>query len=198
VKIALWGNMSKLKGRSLETERLILRPITMDDLDALAAMFADPEVMLYLPTGSPRTREATQAELEHMVWHWQEHGFGAYAVVLKETGAVMGYCELQYLHVEPYGVTEETLPDPNEVEIGYGIDKPYWNQGYTKEAAREVLKFGFERLGLERIVAGIHDENTASRRILEGLGMVETWELNFYGDEPHFVITQEQYEANKG
>ncbi len=177
---------------TLETERLHLRPITPEDLDDLAALWSLPEVMRYLPGGVPRSLERARVELDYMVHHWQEHGFGAYALILKETGKLIGCCILQYLHVEPDGVSEERLI--KEVEIGYEIAPEYWGRGLTKEAARAVMRHAFVDLKLPRVVAAIDDANQASRRILLGLGMRElpgTW---FYGDCPHFIILREEYE----
>ncbi len=176
---------------TLETKRLHLRPVTLDDLDDLAALWAMPEVMRYLPTEKPRSREQARHELEYMVHHWQEHGFGTYALILKESGKFIGLCVLQHLHVEPDGVTKERLI--KEVEIGYEIAPEYWRRGLTKEAARAVLRHAFMDLNLPRVVAAIDDANQASRRILLGLGMRELAGPWFYGDTPHFIIEREEY-----
>lgn len=101
----------------IETLRLRLRPITLDDLPALARLWADPEVMRYLPTGEPRSWEDTRVELEYMVRHWQEHGFGTWAVTLKGEGTFIGYCGIQYLHEEPGGVAAEALRGGGDVEV---------------------------------------------------------------------------------
>ncbi len=176
---------------TLETERLHMRPVSLDDLDFLAVLWSRPEVMRYMPGGQPRSQEHAQSELNFMVSHWQEHGFGAYALIHKETGKMIGLCMLQYLHVEPGGVTAERLI--KEVEIGYEIAPEYWGRGLTKEAARCVLRYGFEELKLPRMVAAIDGENQASRRILLGLGMRELPGPWFYGDCPHFIIERDEY-----
>jgi len=71
----------------IETRRLRLRPMTLDDLPSLAHLFADPDVMLYLPTGESRSVEETQVELAYMVDHWRQRGFGVWAVTLRDTAS---------------------------------------------------------------------------------------------------------------
>jgi RimJ/RimL family protein N-acetyltransferase len=181
----------------IETRRLRLRPITPDDLSALARLWSDSDVMRYLPTGEPRSVEETQVELSYMVDHWHIHGFGVWAVTLKETHAFLGYCGLQYLHEEPGGVTAEALQGGTEVEVVAGLAKPYWNQGIAPEATRAALRYGFETVRLSRVVAAIHPENDASRHILHTrMGMQYDENMDYYGDCPHFVIRREEFQLD--
>jgi [ribosomal protein S5]-alanine N-acetyltransferase len=179
----------------LETERLILRPIVPTDQTVLEALWADPQVMRFLPTGQPRDREAVQALLDYLVGHWRAHGFGVWAVRLKGQDELIGYCGLQYLHAEPGGIDAETVRGLHEVELLYGIASAYWGKGYGREAARAAFRYGFETLHIPRIIAAIHPDNLASRRILEGLEMREDPRLVFYGYCPHFSLTREEYLA---
>ena len=181
----------------IETRRLRLRPITMDDLFDLARLWADADVMRYLPTGEPRSVEETKVELRYMVNHWCELGFGVWAVILKETKGFLGYCGLQYLHEELGGVTEEALRGGTDVEVVAGLAKPYWGQGIAPEATRAALRYGFEVVGLSRVVAAIHPENEASRHILhQGMGMKVDESMHYYGDCPHFVIVREEFQVD--
>jgi len=178
----------------IETRRLRLRPMTLDDLPALVRLWADPDVMRYLPTGEPRSMEETQVELSTMVNHWQAHGFGVWAVILKETNEFAGYCGLQYLHEEPGGVSSEALEGGTDVEVVAGLAKPYWKQGIAPEATRAALRYGFETVGLPRVVAAINPENDASRHILqEMMGMKYDENIRYYGDCPHFVIRRDEF-----
>jgi len=177
----------------IETLRLRLRPITLDDLPALERLWSDSDVMRYLPTGESRPLKATRIELDYMVGHWQEHGFGVWAVILKETSDFAGYCGLQYLHVEPDGVTAEALQSGTDVEVVVGLAKPHWKQGIAPEATRAVLRHGFETLRLDRVVAAIHPDNGASRHILQTMGMRPDVSLRYYGDCPHFVISSHEF-----
>ena len=102
-----------------ETRRLRLRGFTNDDLDALAAIYADPDVMRYMPGGKPVPRERVAASLRRMIDHWQEHGFGLWAVEDKESGRLIGRCGLVHLDNTP------------EVEVGYLFAADCWGKAYA-------------------------------------------------------------------
>ena len=178
----------------IETLRLCLQPITVDDLGALAQLWAEADVMRYLPSGKPRSVEATQTELNYMLEHWRQYGFGTWALSLKGQSEFIGYCELQYLHEEPCGVSAEILRHVKEVELGYGLAKKYWGQRIASEATSAALRYGFEVVKLPRVVAAIHKDNIVSRRILEGLGMKLQANMQYYGPCPHFAISREAFQ----
>jgi [ribosomal protein S5]-alanine N-acetyltransferase len=177
----------------LQTPRLMLLPIASSDLAPLAALFEDERVMRYLPGGQARTQAATQSQLDYMLSHWAQYGFGVWAIRFTGQAEMIGYCGLQYLHAEPHGVSEETALRLHEVELLYGLQAGSWGQGIGREAAAAVLHYGFEDLRLPRIVAAIHPDNQASRRILERLGLKADPRLDFYGDCPHFSLTSADY-----
>jgi ribosomal-protein-alanine N-acetyltransferase len=143
----------------IETARLRLRAFTALDLDELFMVFGDSEVMKYISAGKTRSREETMTGLLNTLKGWQRRGFGLWAVTIKESGRVIGYCGLIFLEDTP------------EVEIAYGLAKAYWGKGYATEAALASLRFGFEELKLERIVAVVNPDNLPSQRVLEKLGM---------------------------
>jgi RimJ/RimL family protein N-acetyltransferase len=144
---------------TLETLRLILRPFVSGDLDSLAEMLADPDVTRYLPGGVPRTREQSERTLDFIIGHWKQHGFGWWAVALKTTGELIGWCGLKL--VETTG----------ETEVLYMFAKLVWGQGYAAEAALASLRYAFEELKLNRVIAVAVPENLASRRVMEKIGM---------------------------
>jgi len=144
---------------TLETLCLILWPFVPGDLDRLAEILTDPDVMRYLPGGTPRTREQSERTLDFVVDHWERHGFGWWAVTLKPTGELIGWCGLK--RVETTG----------ETEVLYMFTQAQWGKGYATEAARASLRYGFETLKLDRIIAVAVPENMASRRVMEKLGM---------------------------
>ena len=151
---------------SLETERLLLRPWRpAEDLDALAAVNADPDVMRFVAPNRPLSRTETAAQLERFVAHWDEHGFGLWAVVPRfEPGAgCIGFAGLAVPSFLP-----EILP---AVEVGWRLAAAAWGRGYATEAARASVAFGFERLDLRSIVAVVEDGNARSLRVAEKLGM---------------------------
>jgi ribosomal-protein-alanine N-acetyltransferase len=146
--------------RVVETERLVLRHLSIDDLDALAAIQADPEVMRYFPAG-PRSREGTLRELERCIGLQEEHGFSLWAAIDKADGRLIGRC----------GLLPQALQGREEVEIAYLIDRACWGRGLATEAALAIRDLGFGRLGRGRLVSIIHRDNLASRRVAEKVGL---------------------------
>ena len=142
----------------IETARLHLRQFTLGDLDDLYPIFSDPDVVKYMKTGAPVSREETESALMSIIKHWEQHGFGRWAVVLKETGRLIGYGGLRNLYGTP--------------ELVYLLAKPYWNMGLATELAKACLTWGFEERHFEHIVAVTKPEHAASRRVMEKIGMV--------------------------
>jgi RimJ/RimL family protein N-acetyltransferase len=170
----------------IETPRLVLRPFALDDLDAFASMNADAEVMRYIGAGKPQSREQTGARLLAFIEHQKEHGFGLWAAVDKASGDVAGFCGLQFLDHTP------------EVEVGYRLAKRFWGMGLASEAARTSLRYGFEELGLDRIVAVVRPENAASQRVVEKIGLRYVRDARFYNtDVRYYAITRDEYERDE-
>ena len=166
----------------IETERLLLRRFTSEDADKLVALRADPEVMRYIGSQS---REKVLQRLGYYLSLYESHGFGMWAVVHKQIGALIGWCGLMY------------LDGTEEVEVGYGVAKQYWGQGLMTEAARASLRYGFERARLERIVAVAMPENAASRRIMEKLGMRYEKNARFYNhDLVYYAISRDGFRTD--
>lgn len=145
----------------LETKRLLLRRLIMDDLDDLYALYKDPEIRKYFPEGILNFEE-TKEELEwHMNGHPKYPELGLWATIHKETGKFIGRC----------GLLPWTIEGQNEVEIAYLLDKSFWGQGLATEAAQGILQYGFEYLKLSRLICLIDPENIASQRVAERIGM---------------------------
>jgi len=143
----------------IETDRFTLRGFVPGDLDRLAEILGDPEVMRYMPGSRPWSREMAGKELGSIIEHWDRHPYGRWAVVDRRDGVMLGWCGLAY------------LPELDETEVAYLLDRSYWNRGYATEAALISLRFGFEEAGLERIIALAFPENAASIRVMEKIGM---------------------------
>jgi RimJ/RimL family protein N-acetyltransferase len=141
----------------LRTERLLLRGWTDADRPAYAAVNADPLVMATL--GPLLTREQSDANVDRMLAHWDEHGHGLWCVDLD--GECIGFTGL---------MTPDFMPDA--VEVGWRLRSDRWGHGYAPEAARAALAFGFDTCGLDEIVSFTWAGNTKSRRVMEKLGMV--------------------------
>ena len=155
---------------TVETERLILRPWREDDVGALAAIFAEPAFWRY-PFGRGFTREETEQFLERQFDHWATHGFGSWAAELKGGQRLIGYIGLAIPTWLP-----QVLP---AVEVGWRLHPDRWGRGLATEGGRASVRYGFEELGLERIIAIVMPENVASRRVMAKLGMAEvsaTWD----------------------
>jgi RimJ/RimL family protein N-acetyltransferase len=148
---------------SVETERLLLRPLKADDLPHLAPIWADPEVMRYIGAGETCDDERSRELLGHLIEHWDDHGFGLWAVVPKAEQAPVGWAGLAVPTFLP-----AVLP---AVEAGWLLAGSHWGRGYATEAALASLAFGFDELGLERIISIIYPANAASIRVAEKLGM---------------------------
>ena len=163
----------------LETERLLLRHQVIEDLDDLWALYCDPEITKYIPD-APRSREEAQEELEwHMHGHPKHPELGLWATIHKETGKFIGRC----------GLLPWTIDSVNEVEVAYTIARNYWGQGLGSEAAQAILKYGFEKLHLSRMVCLIDPENKASQKVAEKMGMAWEKTVNGYeGDHIPFWI----------
>ena len=173
---------------TVETERLVLRPWRADDLDELAAIYGDPEVMRYILDGSVRDREQTAVHLEKMTANWAARGFGLFAVEVRETGALAGWAG----HAVP-----EFLPEVMPaVEIGWRLGRPFWGYGYATEAARAALRFGFVERDLDRVISIRHPDNLRSGRVMDKLGLRFDRHTTVpeYGQPVDvFALTREEY-----
>jgi ribosomal-protein-alanine N-acetyltransferase len=153
----------------LTTERLVLRPPTLDDLPVWHAIYLDAEEVWY---GAPRSSlDENREKLTRQIAHFEQHGFGMCAVDLAASGETIGAAGLQHLEGGP------------EVEVGYRFLKDRWGRGYATESARASIDFGFDEVGLEQIVAVALETNIASRRVLEKCGLREVSLTHVYGLE---------------
>jgi ribosomal-protein-alanine N-acetyltransferase len=198
-----------------ETARLVLRPFREEDAAPLHRILSEENVLRYFPNPSPPTRDRVERLIATQLEHWTQHGYGWWAVAPREvwptsdacragrdppaqppksTGdlrpsvplcrhhlpALYGWCGLGF------------LPETNEVEVAYLLGKPFWGRGYATEAARASVRYGFETIGVDEIVAIVHPENTASRRVIAKLGMSFTRHARYFG------IDCERYALAKG
>ncbi len=147
----------------LETERLILRRFTPEDVDLLVELDGDPEVMRYLTGGQPTPRAAFEHDILPAWLRYYERGddYGFWAAVEKGTGAFLGW-----FHFRPAGGAPA-----GEVELGYRLNRAAWGKGYATEGSRALIDKGFRELGVRRVVASTYQDNVGSRRVMEKLGM---------------------------
>lgn len=158
----------------LETERLILRRFTEDDVHNLFALDNDPEVMRFLNGGKPvpleRIRDVTLPAL--LAYYERPGGFGFWAAEEKSTGEFIGW-----FHFRP----AKDAP-PGEIELGYRLRKSAWGKGYGTEGSRALIERGFTEQGVERVTAFTMTVNTGSRRVMEKSGL--TFVRTFFQDWP--------------
>jgi ribosomal-protein-alanine N-acetyltransferase len=158
---------------AVETARLYLRRLQPTDMDDYyQRIYADPDVMRTLLPGKLLSREEFDTRIPtFMIDHWSAHGFGPWMVIHKADLQCIGHCGLRY------------WPDSSDVEVLYALDKRYWGQGLATEGARASLRYGFEELQLNRIMAAALVDNQASRRVMEKLGMQYENNMLFRGLE---------------
>jgi len=144
----------------LQTERLRLRRWRAEDSEPFAALNADPRVTEYLPAW---TRQESDAALVRNEAHFDEHGFGFWAVEIPGVTPFAGFVGLAVP-----GVQAHFTPC---VEVGWRLAAAHWGFGYASEAARAALRFGFDSLKLEEIVAYTVPANQRSRNVMQRLGM---------------------------
>jgi RimJ/RimL family protein N-acetyltransferase len=154
---------------ALTTPRLILRAFSEQDVDAMHQILGGEGVLRYFPPTDPPPRDRVQRMILGLLRHWDERGYGLWAVESRQDGELLGRCGLQY------------LPELDEVEVDFILGRAFWGQGFGTEAARASVRYGFEELGLARVVGIAHVENRASQRVLEKLGMNLVEQREFFG-----------------
>lgn len=156
---------------TMETDRLILRSWQEDDLDNLAALCSDPDVMRHFPM--MLSFDQSKTFLEKVLKKRASDGFCMDPIIVKETGEFAGFVGLNI------PANNEPLPFDPCVEIGWRLHKWAWGKGYATEAANAWLGFGFKTLKLQEIVAFTIPANTGSRRVMERLGMTRDTDGDF-------------------
>ena len=157
---------------NLKTERLRLRLFNYDDIQIMFELGTDPEIIRYAePEPLKDLQEARQRLEEGPLSDYEKYGYGRFAVELKETGKVIGFCGIKYIE-------EIGLP-----EVGYRYLTEYWGRGIGTEAARACVEFARDDLKIKKLVALIIPENTASIRVAEKLGMTKGPLIHVYDED---------------
>ena len=169
----------------MKTQRLILREMTEDDFDALHAIFSDSETMQHYP--SPFDEEKTRSWIARNQARYAELGFGLWAVVLKETGGVIGDC----------GVTMQNIHGQILPEIGYHIHKEHQRRGYALEAARACMDFVFEKTSYDAVYSYMKYSNAASYGVAlkNGMRFIEEYDDPVNMRTKVYAITREQWRS---
>lgn len=164
----------------LETSRLYLRKMDQNDLPDLAEILQDEIAMTAYEHAF--SDEEVQQWLDKQLMRYRDDGFGLWAVILKETGEMVGQC----------GITLQPLYSRMVPEIGYLLKRRHWHNGYAAEVAIACRTYAFETLGLDEICSIIRDTNTASIHVAQrnGMRLTDQFVKHYYGvDMPHVVYT---------
>ncbi len=152
--------VKKPRSMLMETQRLILREFQREDFRELAPILADPQVMQFSPSGVASIVQ-TQEKIEDFINCYKESGFGKWAVILKQTDELIGYC----------GIAVDQIDNNAEKELGYRLASRFWGRGLATEAASAAIQCGFDKFNLPYILGIVERENLASVRVLEKIGM---------------------------
>ena len=164
----------------LETPRLALRPMSLDDLDFIAAMLAHPEVMQFWPR--PQTREEAVEWVDRQLGRYETNGFGWWLALDKKTGEPIGQM----------GLVAKPLDGLDQVEIAYMVHRPFWRNGYASEAAAACREYAFKTLDRPRVLCLIRPENTPSLGVAHKIGLNTDGRIIFHFGSDHIVFTGER------
>ena len=156
---------------TIYTSRLTLRPLEQADAEVLLRIYQTDGVLRYFPPSTSPTLEKIQNSILRLQEHWDNHGYGRWGIIPSGENQIIGWAGLHF------------IPELNETEVGYLLDKPYWGRGIATEAARASIEFGFKDGQLNHIIALVAPENIPSRRVVEkcDLTYIETihlWEMD--------------------
>jgi RimJ/RimL family protein N-acetyltransferase len=175
----------------LETERLVLRRLTMADVDNLAGLDGDPDVMRFVSGGIPTSRDEIENEfLPAFLGYYERYQqYGFWAAIQKSTGDFLGW-----FHFRPREGTA-----PGQVELGYRLRKSAWGKGYATEGSRALIRKGFTESGVQCVTAEAMAANMASRRVMEkaGLTLVRTFRRPWPGAAGGHEIEVVEYALQK-
>ena len=167
----------------LTTARMSVRPIRSSDLDALHALWTIPAVRRYLWDDQVFSKSEVAAIIDLSSASFEGRGYGFFALELKESADLIGFCG--------YRLNPD---DVGQIELLYGIHPNHWGEGLVAEAARAVLRHGFETCQMERVVAATDTPNQQAVRVLQKLGMVFEARRQFHGlDTVFYCMTRDDF-----
>lgn len=144
----------------IETDRLLLRRITLDDKEDLFGLHSNPEVQKYTGEAVIESIAEMEEAIERRAKDYDIYGYGRWATFLKDQMQFVGWAGLAY------------LPEFDEIDIGYRFLPEFWGYGLATEASHAILAYAFDQLKLEKIIAIALPENKASIRVMEKIGMI--------------------------
>lgn len=172
-------------GPVLTTDRLEIRPLASEDVDIAIAIWCDPEVTRFIC--EPATEEETRKEMTDAVRRSAGGGIGVWCVIERSTGKKLGSTYLLPMPVEEddfdYSILGGDDIPAGDIEVGYFLVPDAWGRGYASEICDRMLRFGFEVLDLDEIVASVNEDNLASQAVLQKNGMRYSERAMCWGQE---------------
>jgi ribosomal-protein-alanine N-acetyltransferase len=166
----------------IRTKRLMLRQFQGQDMEAYVRMMGDREVGKWFPKGDGYTREEARRSLDAILKHWNQWGFGIWALVGREDPVLRGRCGFN------------RILETSEIEVDFVLARNYWRKGYATEAAEAVLAYGFNSLNFDRIIALAKPDNVASRRVIEKIGLRYQHDAEYWGITcAYFTLSRAAY-----
>jgi ribosomal-protein-alanine N-acetyltransferase len=165
-----------------ETERLILRHLQLEDLDALAALYADPDFTHFF--GGTGSREDALNDIQAFIEEYESAGYGFYATLYKPDKRFIGRC----------GLLTQWIDGTKEMEVAYGIAPAYWGRGLATEAARAIKSYAFSRFDVARLISIVHQQNIASQRVAEKNGLHYERDIDFEGERCRLYVVRREEE----
>lgn len=160
----------------LETQNLIYRKLTLDDVDGIYELDSNAEVHRYLGNNPIQSKEKAKEIIEYVISQYEKNGIGRYAAIEKSSGAFIGWTGLKLEDLLTNGYT-------NYYDIGYRFIPRYWQKGYGFESAKFWLDYGFDVLKYDKICGAAHNDNIGSNKILQKIGLKFTNSFMYDGAE---------------
>lgn len=164
-----------------ETEHLLIRKFGENDLQDVQRILGDPELMFYSGISPFSIEQSKKWLLNHISCYSESDSLGVFALELKDSGEVIGYCGLEAL---PESIAQA-------VEAVVGIEHEHWGKGYATETVTSMLEYAFNECRLDRVAAVVHRENEAALHLVMRCGFEQKQELTVEGVGPHFLFSLE-------
>lgn len=155
--------------RIIETERILLRPFCIGDIERFAEICANPNVMRYIGDGKPVSRDVIAEKIPEWIELYEKQKYGLMALVMKESNEFIGFC----------GFIHQTVDEAEYIELGYRLDETYWGKGIATEAAVAARDYAFNVLEVPILISIINQQNDASKCVAKKVGMKLMKQTNF-------------------
>lgn len=165
------NNLLAINNFEVTTDRLLMRPFSMDDIEPFSQICANPKVMSYIGNGKPLDKETVKAQITNWISLYEQQGYGLLALTLKENHQLIGFC----------GLLQQTVDGENFIELGYRLDQAFWGNGMATEAALAIKNYALNQLKIPTLISIIHHENIASKNVASKVGMNLMKKTNFKG-----------------